>query len=1568
MFTYSRVPTRDSSAAAAATTGTAGSSSASSIERDLREYGSSGAGELLASSSTSAVPQTADIALRRLNSSSSKNNTSNGCASDTLSITVASGTSSQPSAVFCLKSVQETLAILASSSAGLDSLEVVRRRSVHGQNILDADADSSETLISKFIEQFKNPMNLLLLASAGVSLLIGEIEDAVSITLAMVIVVTVAFVQEYRSEKSLEALNTLLPHYCTVMRFEYFMESSQLISKWRRNSSSQRVLAEELVPGDIVHFSAGDRIPADIRLISCNDAEFDESSLTGETRPRRKHSEVVLPSTSTANNGEPALAERNNIAFMGTLIRSGNCTGIVIGTGRNTEFGGVFTMMKEVETRKTPLQLSMDELGKQLSFASFIVIVIIVLIGVWQGRPILEMFTIGVSLAVAAIPEGLPIVVTVTLALGVLRMASRNAIIKKLPSVESLGSVNVICVDKTGTITMNKMTVTKAFTMRDRQVFEIAASNFAKVSVNEPLRKMIEIAVVCNNSSMTGGRDSVGQPTEIALLDMAKKIVDVDDRLQFTRISEIPFTSERKFMSVTCKHNDTNRVIVFLKGSMEAVLERCNKFFVSHTESRPLDTSQRELVRLQHEEVTGNGLRCVFFAFGSEENTFGEMTFVGFVGMNDPVRPGTSAAVGRLIGSGVRVVMLTGDSGGTASAISREIGIPINKMQSMMSGTELDSVEGMNLDEIIDNINVFYRVTPKHKLSIVRALQSKGYNVAMTGDGVNDAPALRLADIGISMGKSGTDVSKEAADMILVNDDFATILYAIEEGKSIFYNIQNFLRFQLSTSISALSLVAGATLFGFHNPLNAMQILWINIICDGPVAQSLGVETVDPDIMKKPPRSKGQSIITRHLVYRVLLSAFCIVVGTFYVYRSEVASNSSSARITTMTFTCFVLFDMFNSLACRSVSRSIFSLGPLTNQMLNVAVGLCLMGQLLVIYMPFFQRIFQTEALRVTDLVYLLCLTSSVLWIDEARKMLKRRRGGRSDAFFKYFMENKPFRYHLSKILCARSRALYRQVTDLDDFIGASQACIKPVEVKKNPDAKDSVLRIDGKNYFEVSVDGTETQLQTATISLNDCLACSGCITSAESILVASQSHHDVYSALAANAAAPPQERKKIVVTLSPQSRASFAAKYNLTPLSVHKRLVSFFVGILGCDYVVDASFARDFSLIESAREFVRRYRAVASSSNSFASSTMADTLGTATEERNPVERVLPMLASACPGWICYAEKTHDYILGNISTTKSPQQIMGSLIKTFLASRLGVHPPSVYHVSVMPCYDKKLEASRSDFYNDVYRTRDVDTVITTGEVERMLREKGLSILSIPESPIPELFTRAASVNGVEQLTGTEGSSAGGYLSYIFRYAARELFNVQLTPADVENGAISAQVFVNADGSASSEPAWSVILKPGRNLDYSETILRIGGGVGDVLRFAKAYGFRNIQNLVRRTKTSPRGASNHAGGPVRGMRASRLKASMGGVSVKERSLDANAESNHHFVEVMACPSGCINGGGQLKPDMFDDEGNQVESIAPASKEFVMTAEHSYQIVGRTAFVEPEMNAAVVQLYQ
>ncbi|KAI8978367.1 PMR1-type calcium-transporting P-type ATPase [Pilobolus umbonatus] len=849
---------------------------------------------------------------------------------------------------------------------GLSYSDIPGLRSLYGSNELEANDE--ETLFVKFIGSFKDPLILLLLGSAIISVLMGQLDDAISITMAIVIVVTVAFVQEYRSEKSLEALNKLVPHHCHLVR------DGQLAD----------VLANDLVPGDLVHFGIGDRIPADCRITRCTELEIDESNLTGENKPRRKIADII----SSSSFGELALNERENIAFMGTLVRNGHGEGIVVGTGKNTEFGHVFELMQTVEVRKTPLQISMSDLGKQLSLFSFAVIGVIVLIGIIQRRSWLDMFTIGVSLAVAAIPEGLPIVVTVTLALGVLRMANRKAIVKQLPSVETLGSVNVVCADKTGTLTVNQMTVTKIFTAENQELFDYEYTTPAKKT--EALRQILRIGNLCNNSKLGEGNKVYGQPTEMALLEVVLRSGMQDERIHYDRLSETPFNSENKFMSVVCREKDdhVSNGCIYLKGATEVIIDQCTTYYTSDYAKHPFTQAMKQSVMKHVAAMSSNGLRVLSVAFGEDPT---DLCYTGFLAVHDPPRPGVGDAIKKLTEGGVKVVMITGDSEATAISIARRLCIPTNAEGSCLTGHDIEVMSERQLQEIIHTVSVFARTTPKHKLAIVRAFQATGSVVAMTGDGVNDAPALKMADIGISMGKSGTDVSKEAADMILVDDDFSTILHAIEEGKAIFYNIQNFLTFQLSTSISALSLIALSTLFGLKTPLNAMQILWINIIMDGPPAQSLGVEPVDPEIMKKPPRSRDTNILTRALITRVLSAAAIVTLGTMFVYISEMADGMVTNKDATMTFTTFVFFDMFNALACRSEKQSIFAVGFFSNKMFNMAVGGSLIAQMFVIYVPFFQSIFQTEALSLAELFKIIMITSTVFWVDEIKKYLQGR-------------------------------------------------------------------------------------------------------------------------------------------------------------------------------------------------------------------------------------------------------------------------------------------------------------------------------------------------------------------------------------------------------------------------------------------------------------------------------------------------------------------------------------------------------------------------------------------------
>ncbi|KAM4658234.1 calcium-transporting ATPase type 2C member 1 isoform 5-T10 [Amazona ochrocephala] len=806
--------------------------------------------------------------------------------------------------------VDEVASILqANLQNGLKNCEVCHRRAFHGWNEFDISED--EPLWKKYISQFKNPLIMLLLASAVISVVMHQFDDAVSITVAILIVVTVAFVQEYRSEKSLEELSKLVPPECHCVR----------------EGRVEHTLARDLVPGDTVCLSVGDRVPADLRLFEAVDLSIDESSLTGETAPCSK-STAPQPA---ATNGD--LTSRSNIAFMGTLVRCGKAKGIVIGTGENSEFGEVFKMMQAEEAPKTPLQKSMDLLGKQLSLYSFGII----------------------------------------------------------------GCCNVICSDKTGTLTKNEMTVTHIFTSdgQHAEVTGVGYNRFGEVMLdgevihgynNPSISKIVEAGCVCNDA-LIRNNTLMGKPTEGALIALAMKMGLDGLQEDYIRKAEYPFSSEQKWMAVKCIHRtqQDKPEVCFMKGAYEQVIRYCTSYNCKG-QTLPLVQQQREKYQQEKTSMGSAGLRVLALASGPE---LGQLTFLGLVGIIDPPRTGVKEAVTTLITSGVAIKMVTGDSQETAVAIASRLGL-YSKNSQAISGEEIDDLDIQQLSQITPKVAVFYRASPRHKLKIIKSLQNNGAVVAMTGDGVNDAVALKAADIGVAMGQTGTDVCKEAADMILVDDDFQTIMSAIEEGKGIYNNIKNFVRFQLSTSIAALTLISLATLMNFPNPLNAMQILWINIIMDGPPAQSLGVEPVDKDVIRKPPRNLKDSILTKSLIVKILVSSIIIVCGTLFVFWRELRDNVITPRDTTMTFTCFVFFDMFNALSSRSQAKSVFEIGLCSNKMFCYAVLGSIMGQLLVIYFPPLQKVFQTESLSVLDLLFLVGLTSSVCIVTELIKKFER--------------------------------------------------------------------------------------------------------------------------------------------------------------------------------------------------------------------------------------------------------------------------------------------------------------------------------------------------------------------------------------------------------------------------------------------------------------------------------------------------------------------------------------------------------------------------------------------------
>lgn len=965
-----------------------------------------------------------------------------------------------------LLTAQRESTISATDSAylltrGWSSLQAPAMRSMFGANRMEGDRDDKTKanccmpVFSALLSQLKEPLILMLLGSAGLSVFLGNTADAISIGIALLIVSLVAAIQEYRSEVALEKLANLVPHTCTVMRDGRVMDG---------------FLARELVVGDLVLVATGDRIPADCRVVDSVELMVDESALTGENHPVPKTGEGIL----AAGSALPSLTQQRNMVFAGTLCNSGRGRALVVAVGKNSEFGRIAAELSTVESRKSPLQLKIDELGQRLATLSSAFIVVIGICGYLMGRPFLETVTVAVSLAVAAIPEGLPICVTVTLALGVLRMARMNAIVKHLPAVESLGCATVVASDKTGTLTQNEMTARSVYTLAFPDVtFGITGVGYDPSNgdlvqtthiVNEAppsprritkdddefvaLMPLFQTASLCNNAIIFES-SATGQPTELALLVAASKSGIPDPRPLYHRIQEIPFSSDRKRMEVRARPVSGQHVchaftvaqreshstlslfgrralpanaaagsndgssLYFVKGMPEAVLGECSYYVGKNASPIALQDDDRADVLSQSRRMAASGLRVLAMAYGP---TLEQLTFAGVIGMEDPLRLGVADAVRQLRQGGVKVLMVTGDSKETALAIARRCGILGNNYDDerhddgsgalvedfggspsnssdiefgacyAMSGDELDNIHPNNLADSIVGLRVFYRVVPKHKLALVRALQKQGEIVAVTGDGVNDALSLKGADIGISMGRSGTDVAKEASDIVLADDDFSTITRAIAEGKGIFFNIRNFLSFQLSTSFAALAIASVATAFGLPSPLNAMQILWINIIMDGPPAQSLGVEPVDAKILKAKPRKADDPIVTRALLARCITSAALIVFLTLKVFSNELDDGNVTRRDTTMTFMTFVNCDLLNAYACRSSERAFYEVGLFSNPAFLWAVGGSVIGQLLVVYFPPLQEVFQTEALSASDMMYIVFLSSSILWMDTLRK------------------------------------------------------------------------------------------------------------------------------------------------------------------------------------------------------------------------------------------------------------------------------------------------------------------------------------------------------------------------------------------------------------------------------------------------------------------------------------------------------------------------------------------------------------------------------------------------------
>ncbi|MFB8489144.1 calcium-translocating P-type ATPase, PMCA-type [Enterococcus durans] len=856
------------------------------------------------------------------------------------------------------KSKEEVLHSLDTDvKEGLSSQEAEKRLQSFGRNELDVK--KKESIVKKVIGQLEDPMIIVLLIAAFLSYVSSGFKDwtdSVIILLIVVINAIISISQENNANKSLEALQKM----------------SAPLAKVIRNKKMEHIETAMLVPGDIIELEAGDLVPADVRILSAANLKADESAMTGESVPVNKKALEGLPD-------DTVLADRKNMLISSTVITNGRATCVVTNTGMNTEVGRIANMLITEDNNTTPLQRKMAEISKLLSIICLGICILMFVVGILYSRPILEIFMMAVSLGVAAIPEGLAAIVTIVLALGVQRLVKRHAIVKKLPAVETLGAASVICSDKTGTLTQNKMTVVETF-----------------VHGNETQEQLLEIGTLCNDSKLTvdGSEFRVtGDPTETAFVSKAyeEKLDKNELETSLPRVAEIPFDSERKLMSTIHKTEQGYRVMV--KGAPDVLLNRCT-----------IDEADAQKIAAKNADMASNALRVLGVAYKDiteipeellSEDIENQLTFVGLVGMIDPPRQEVKEAVAQCYDAGIRPVMITGDHKLTAVAIAKELAI-FRSGDLAMTGVELDMMPQEVLEEEVAKYSVYARVSPEHKMRIVKAWQANGMVVAMTGDGVNDAPALKVADIGCAMGITGTDVAKGAADMILTDDNFATIVHAVEQGRGIFSNIKKSIQYLLSCNIGEIITIFVATALNFHQmPLVAIQLLWLNLVTDSLPALALGMEPVEPGVMKQKPRDSRKSIFADGFAASMIFYGVLVGVITLAAYwlGEYVLSNPNVADGTanTMAFATLVFGELTRAFAVRSETRSIFSIGVFSNSAMNKAFLVSLALQLAVLFIPFLQEIFKVQSLTGMEWLIVILLSLVPLIVSEITKAFRSK-------------------------------------------------------------------------------------------------------------------------------------------------------------------------------------------------------------------------------------------------------------------------------------------------------------------------------------------------------------------------------------------------------------------------------------------------------------------------------------------------------------------------------------------------------------------------------------------------
>jgi Ca2+-transporting ATPase len=856
------------------------------------------------------------------------------------------------------------------ASRGLSAEEAAKRLRERGPNELQAAAHISPWTV--LAAQFKNVLVVVLIAAVVMSAVLGHTVEAAVIGAILLLSVLLGFIQEYRAERAIEALREMAAPTAKVMR----------------DGTQKEIPARELVQGDLLFLGAGDRVPADSRVVEAVNLQSEEAALTGESLPVAKTAEALA--------GDLGIGDRRNLVFAGTAVTYGRGKAVVVETAMDTELGQVARMVASVESGPTPLQRNLDRVGRALALAGLGVVAVVVGLGLARGQSFFDILLFGIALAVAVVPEALPAVVTISLALGVRRMVKRHALIRRLPAVETLGSVSVICSDKTGTLTKDEMTVRRIWV--DRRMYEVTGAGYAPEGEIRPepgrgVLWLLEAAVLASDARLVHGDawEVKGDPTEGALIVAAAKAglkkEDLEGRMP--RVDEIPFTSESKRM--TTIHETEKGTMAFSKGAPEVLLASCTRCLTDEGDV-PLDQAGRERVLEVARELASEALRVLAVAgrrHATHDNAEGELVLLGLVGMIDPPRPEAKEAIRTAESAGIKPIMITGDHPETAQAIARELGIL--KEGRVVTGAELEAMSDEELEREVERIEVYARVSPAHKLRVVTALQAQGHSVAMTGDGVNDAPALKKADIGIAMGITGTDVTKEAAAMTLTDDNFASIVAAVEEGREVFENIKKYLMFLLSSNIGEIGLMTAASLAGLPLPLSAVQILYVNLATDGLPALALAVDPPEPDLMKRPPRDPRTGIFTRPVVTLMLIGGVWAALANLALFAWALESGRSQEEAMALTFVTLVGIQFVNAYNYRSDHRSALS-RPFTNRWLNLAVAWELGLLALVVSLPFLRGVFVGGVgLTVQDWLLAAGVSLTILPVIEAGKWMVRR-------------------------------------------------------------------------------------------------------------------------------------------------------------------------------------------------------------------------------------------------------------------------------------------------------------------------------------------------------------------------------------------------------------------------------------------------------------------------------------------------------------------------------------------------------------------------------------------------